>query len=289
LSLPKQKNINVVHYLFTLFKLGRFEHVQQHFPVRGHSFLPNDRDFGRTETRKIERVYVQEQWYDVMKNARKRNQFEVHEVTQEEITILDIYCRSSKSLLQAFTINLFLALWFVRHRRGFRSGLGSVPPKLVKKIVGKEYIDIWELLPESWHIETDGSCCHAKRPRRSLVTDVNVWTECFATMAAILATAYPDKAPHFFAYLRTITKASRTFESSAWASYDMAFRRQAANRGSLDWGIVDAALYNEAFAGRAKQIPRCKYCLADIHSSPECPHAPDDTGALARNAPRGAG
>ena len=48
----QNKNINVVHYLFTLVKLGRFEHIQHHFPVRGHSFLPNDRDFGRTETKK---------------------------------------------------------------------------------------------------------------------------------------------------------------------------------------------------------------------------------------------
>ena len=61
-------------------------------------------------------------------------------------------------------------------------------------------------------------------------------------MAAILASAFPGKAPHFFTYLRTITKASRTFESSAWASYDMAFRRQAANCGSLDWVFVDPAL-----------------------------------------------
>ena len=100
-------------------------------------------------------------------------------------------------------------------------------------------------------VETEGSCCHDKRPRRSLVTDINVWTECFATMAA----TFLAKALHFFAYLRTIMKVSRTFESSVWASYDMAFRRQAANRGSLDWGLVNAALYNEAFAGHAKQIP----------------------------------
>ena len=63
-------------------------------------------------------------------------------------------------------------------------GFGSVPPRLIKKILTKEYVDIWELLPE---VETEGSCCHSKRPRRSLVTDINVWTECFATMAAILA------------------------------------------------------------------------------------------------------
>ena len=98
-------------------------------------------------------------------------------------------------------------------------------------------------------------------------------------MAAILSAAFPAKASHFFTYLRTITKASKTFESAAWASYDMAFRRQSANRGSLDWGIVDAALYNGAFAGRAKQIPRCRYCLEDTHSSRKCPRAPVEAPA----------
>ena len=107
-------------------------------------------------------------------------------------------------------------------------------------------------------METEGLCCHTRRPRRSLVTDINVWTKCYATMAAILTTVYPHKAPQFFAYLRTITKASCTFKSAAWATYDMTYRRQAANRGSLDWAAVDPALYSEAFAGRAKLIARCK-------------------------------
>ena len=155
-------------------------------------------------------------------------------------------------------------------------GFGSVPPKLIRRILAKEYVDIWELLPDSWQVESEGTCCHAKHPRRSLITDINLWTECFATMAAILSSAFLAKAPQLFAYLRTITKASRTFEGPAWASYDMAFRRQAANRGSLDWGTVDAALYNEAFAGRAKVIPRCCYCLADTHASHNCLHAPTE-------------
>ena len=94
------------------------------------------------------------------------------------------------------------------------------------------------------------------------------------------------RRPHTFLciYLRTITKASRTFESSAWASYNMAYHRQAANRGSLDWGVVDAALYSEAFAGRAKVIPRCRYCLADTHTSSECPHAPAESASDSRPA-----
>ena len=85
----------------------------------------------------------------------------------------------------------------------------------------REYIDIWELLPETWQVETaEGACFHAG--------------------------AFLRLPPHHYQ--------SRTFESCAWATYDMAFRRQAAYRGSLDWGVVDAALYSEAFAGRAKVI-----------------------------------
>lgn len=54
----------------------------------------------------------------------------------------------------------------------------------------------------------------------------------------------------------------------------MAYRGQAANRDSLDWAVVDAALYNEAFAGQGPSMPRCKFCLADTHASLECFHAP---------------
>ena len=96
-----------------------------------------------------------------------------------------------------------------------------------------------------------------------MITDFRIWTECYATIAAILAAQHPDKAPQLFAYLRTITWASCNFDSSAWASYDMAFHRQAANRGSLDWGLVDMALYNEAFTSRAKTIVQCSFCLSN--------------------------
>ena len=56
-------------------------------------------------------------------------------------------------------------------------------------------------MPEIWPVETEGLCCHAKQPRRSLVIDINFWTECFATMAAIPAATFPEKAQHFFVYL----------------------------------------------------------------------------------------
>ena len=68
-------------------RTGRFKFIQHHFPVRGHSFLPNDRDFGRTESKKKrqERVYTPEQWHDVIRSARRRNPFTVTPVSQNMV------------------------------------------------------------------------------------------------------------------------------------------------------------------------------------------------------------
>ena len=103
-------------------------------------------------------------------------------------------------------------------------------------------------------------------------------------------------------YLSTIVRASQNFEGGAWVSYDAAFRRQAANRGSLDWTVmdeggvwasydaafwrqaanrgsldwaaIDLTIYNEAFTGRAKLLPRCHYCLAETHETRDCQCVP---------------
>ena len=72
----QNKNSNVMNYLVSV---GKFSKITHTFPVRGHSFLPNDRDFGRTEMRKRkhERIFTAEQWADVIKKARVRKPFEV--------------------------------------------------------------------------------------------------------------------------------------------------------------------------------------------------------------------
>ena len=97
-----------------------------------------------------------------------------------------------------------------------------------------------------------------------------------------MAARYPEKTPHFMAYLRTITRASRNFEGAAWVSYDMEFRHQAANHRSLDWGVIDTALYNEAFTGRVRLILRYRFCLADSHDSRECTFGPEERYLPAR-------
>ena len=52
-SCPGQnKNSIVMHYLFSLVRMGKFKLIRHFFPLRGHSFLPCDRDFAKTETKK---------------------------------------------------------------------------------------------------------------------------------------------------------------------------------------------------------------------------------------------
>ena len=159
-------------------------------------------------------------------------------------------------------------------------GLNSLPPKLVKRIIGKEFVDMRELLPESWRSESQpSSAAQQKGQPQGPITDFQVWAECFATLAGVLTTVFPEKAPHLLAYLRIIARASRNYEDSAWVSYDAAFRRQAANLGSLDWGNIDPVLYNETFTGKAKAMKRCTFCVVDTHTLEECLHAPKGWGS----------
>lgn len=153
-----------------------------------------------------------------------------------------------------------------------------LPPKLVKRILDLEFIDMAELVPDSWRYQEEESnkCCHqSKRQQRGPVSDILLWVECYASLVEILCTGYPDKTPGFMAYQRTIVRAQRSFLGEGWVTYDTCYRRQAAVTRALDWGQVDFTLYNETFTGRAKAISRCKFCSSEHHSSNECMFAPE--------------
>lgn len=153
----------------------------------------------------------------------------------------------------------------------------SVPKKVVDKILALEFVDMVDLLPEQWQGEEnqEGGCCSLKKPpRKKPITDILLWLECFSTLVAVLSTAYPEKTAHFMAYQQTIIQANKNFTGEAWATYDLCYRRRAANLRSLDWGVVDQDLYSKSFTGRARSVVRCKFCLSDAHVSDECVDAP---------------
>ena len=151
-----------------------------------------------------------------------------------------------------------------------------IPAKLRKRILDLEFVEMHELLPEAWGIEATQSCCPGSRrqTRRAPVQDILLWTECFSSLVAILGSAHPHHIADFMAYQRSIVRASRIFEGNAWVVYDRCYRRRAALTKDLNWAVQCTALYNEAFTGRARTIPRCSHCLSENHSVSDCPDLP---------------
>ena len=116
---------------------------------------------------------------------------------------------------------------------------------------------------------------HPPLPARPPILDVSMWTEKFCSMAAVLSTRFPEKAPEFFAYLASILRADRNFDDGRWVAYDRCYRREALAQKNLDWSVPNARLYNEAFTGRARVVPRCNYCLQEDHVAQSCPRNPN--------------
>ena len=70
-------------------------------------------------------------------------------------------------------------------------------------------------------------------------------------------------------------RAERNFDGRRWVAYDRCYRREALAQKNLNWSVPNARLYNEAFTGHARMIPRCSFCLQEDHTSQACPRNPN--------------
>lgn len=83
----QNRNHTLVAFFLALVAIGRFKKIYQYFPVRGHSFLQCDRNFGvaKRKIRKLDRIYTPEQYADLIKTSRKTSGFNVTQVSSENI------------------------------------------------------------------------------------------------------------------------------------------------------------------------------------------------------------
>ena len=79
------------------------------------------------------------------------------------------------------------------------SAASRLPQKLVEKILKLEFVDMSEMLPETWIPKSqDTEGVPRRTSRRVPIKDILVWTECFSLIAAILVEMYPSKAPQLW-------------------------------------------------------------------------------------------
>jgi len=83
----QNKHHPIIRMCMALTETGRFATVEQFYPVRGHSFLPNDRDFGliKKKLRRHDRVFSVHQYTEMIASASASHKFTVKEVITADI------------------------------------------------------------------------------------------------------------------------------------------------------------------------------------------------------------
>lgn len=83
----QNRNQTMVRFLLSLQATKRFNKIYHYFPIRGHSFLPCDRDFAcaKRNFRKNDRIYIPEEYEDLILTSRKRQPFTVKQIRYTDV------------------------------------------------------------------------------------------------------------------------------------------------------------------------------------------------------------
>ena len=156
------------------------------------------------------------------------------------------------------------------HHPGPYNPGASLSTTALNKILSLKFVEMAEVSAED---PPPGNTTRPTPPKIP-ITDISQWLEKYSVMAAVLAQRFPEKAPELFAYQAYIIRCERNYQRQQWVAYDRRFRKEALAVRSLDWSVPNQRLFQEAFTGRAKEIPRCSYCLEDDHAAAACPSNP---------------
>ena len=163
------------------------------------------------------------------------------------------------------------------HAPGPFNPAAALSPKVVKKILALEFVEMSELRADVWPEDPTPAEAPStsRRPGRPPVITIKTWLDFFARLAAVLVSRFPENGPELWAYQSTILNAAHSYEGATWVAYDRQFRREMLAQKDLNWSVPNSRLYNEAFTGRAKIMQRCQYCLSEDHGSTGCPQHPN--------------
>jgi hypothetical protein len=83
----QNKNQILSRFCMFLADSGRFQKVTQYFPIRGHSFLPCDRDFGiiSKKLKTYDRIFSVHELTEHIISSGRPGKFTVHEVTAKDV------------------------------------------------------------------------------------------------------------------------------------------------------------------------------------------------------------
>lgn len=102
--------------------------------------------------------------------------------------------------------------------------LPPVPKKLAERIWRLEFIEMGELLPETWNLKP-GDEVNQQRllaRRKKPVTELKTWVQCFAIYVGVVSLRHPEVIADMMAYMVMIVKVAEEYAALAWVRYDEA-------------------------------------------------------------------
>ena len=90
-----------------------------------------------------------------------------------------------------------------QHVTGPYNPAAALPPKVVKRILALEFIEMAELRGNIWPDDAcpqEGTNQTRCQPAKPPVDDIRIWLECYGRMAAVLVMRFPEKAPELWVY-----------------------------------------------------------------------------------------
>lgn len=86
--LPQNKNNTVVRLFMALVSQDKFQTINQYFPIRGHSFLPCDRDFSvvKRGLKKFDHTYTLDEYRKRILECPRKQKFSIKVPKTEDIT-----------------------------------------------------------------------------------------------------------------------------------------------------------------------------------------------------------
>ena len=89
----QNRNINIACFWLYIVANPRFSYtsVDHKFMISGHSYLPNDRDFGsiEKENRKTQHIFIPDDWCTLIQNARHKNPFVVTKMSTNDFSSIN--------------------------------------------------------------------------------------------------------------------------------------------------------------------------------------------------------
>ena len=125
-------------------------------------------------------------------------------------------------------------------------GYSPIQEKLVTMIRTGQFIDLADLLAENLKAQDtepqtylDGKLLATSSKKRiQEITAIVTWVEAFTVYSWILCSIHPSR----WQYKLLILKISRQFPGKAWLHYDIAFRKDAAASGLVDWSRMNLGI-----------------------------------------------